>query len=138
MLIRGATNASHRMGMVRHENTQPELALRKALTLRGLRYRIHRRELPGTPDIVFVSAKLAIFVHGCFWHRHASCRKSTMPRSNIAFWAEKFEKNIDRDEKSYATLERRGWRFHLAWECEIARDVDSCAEEVFRLVTLGQ
>lgn len=135
MLVQAATNVSRRMGLVRHENTRPELALRKSLTVRGLRYRLHRRELSGTPDIVFVAAKLAIFVHGCFWHRHAACRKSTMPRSNIVFWAEKFEKNIDRDERNYATLESNGWRVHLVWECEITRDVDSCADEVLQLVT---
>lgn len=133
-----ATNVSRRMGLVRHENTRPELALRKALSARRLRYRLHKRELAGTPDIVFVAAKFAVFVHGCFWHRHAACRKSTMPRTNIAFWTDKFEKNIDRDERNYAALERQGWKIHLVWECEITDDVDRCADRILELVTFGR
>lgn len=128
------TNVSHRMGLVRHENTLPELALRKELTAIGLRYRLHRGDLPGTPDIVFISAKLATFVHGCFWHRHQRCRKATTPKSNSDFWAKKFEQNIARDQANFSALESKGWKVHLVWECEIAKDARRCADQILRIV----
>jgi DNA mismatch endonuclease (patch repair protein) len=86
------------MAGVRQKNTRPEILLRKALFRAGLRYRIHRRDLPGTPDIVFPSERTAVFVHGCFWHRHHGCPRTTIPTTRAEFWLEKFSKNVERDK----------------------------------------
>lgn len=86
----------------------------------GFRFRLHQRKLPGSPDLVFPRLKLAIFVHGCFWHRHAECRHAYTPKSNVDFWHRKFENNTVRDKKVTGELEGRGWRVAVIWECETA------------------
>jgi DNA mismatch endonuclease, patch repair protein len=88
---------SERMSRIRGRNTRPELALRKVLHAEGLRFRLHCRELPGTPDLVFPRHGAVVFVHGCFWHRHSGCPIATMPKSNTAHWQAKFELNVSRD-----------------------------------------
>ncbi|MEB1361413.1 very short patch repair endonuclease [Xanthomonas campestris] len=111
---------SERMSRIRGKDTKPELALRKALHRLGLRYRLHGASLPGKPDLVFRRYKTVVLVHGCFWHRHAGCSIATTPKSNTAFWLEKFGKNTDRDKRVTAQLEEQGWRVLVAWECELA------------------
>ena len=111
---------SDRMSRIRGKDTQPELALRKILHKLGLRYRLHGAALPGKPDLVFPRYRTVVFVHGCFWHRHAGCNIASTPKSNTPFWLEKFEKNIARDARVAAQLEAKGWRVLVVWECEIA------------------
>ena len=109
------------MARIRSVDTKPELAVRRALHARGYRYRIHVRELPGRPDLVFAKRRTAVFVHGCFWHRHGCSRTST-PKSREDFWLGKFDANVERDRKNEALLLHHGWRVFVAWECEIERD----------------
>jgi len=111
---------SERMSRIRGKDTRPELALRKVLHGLGLRYRLHGKGLPGKPDLVFPRYKAVVFVHGCFWHRHPGCSIATTPKSNTAFWLEKFEKNVARDARVTAQLEGQGWRVLVAWECELS------------------
>lgn len=110
---------SERMSRIRSSNTSPEIALRKALHALGLRFRLHRKDLPGKPDIILPRYKTAVFVHGCFWHRHAGCKIATTPKSNTQFWVEKFDRNVARDNRSRALLEARGWKVIVVWECEL-------------------
>ena len=111
---------SERMSRIRSKNTHPELALRRVLHRMGLRYRLHGAGLPGRPDLVFPRYKVVVFVHGCFWHRHSGCSIATTPKSNTAFWMEKFEKNVARDARVAEQLEEQGWRVLVAWECELS------------------
>jgi DNA mismatch endonuclease (patch repair protein) len=84
----------------------------------GLRFRLHRKELPGHPDIVFSRWRVAVFVNGCFWHRHPGCRKATTPKTNVEFWTRKFEANVARDARTQLELESLGWKVAVIWECE--------------------
>lgn len=106
------------MSRVGQRNTGPEILLRSALHRYGLRYRLHAKELPGTPDLVFARFGAVAFVHGCFWHWHG-CWKSTMPKSNREFWEEKFRANTERDERKRQELRRQGWRVLIVWECAL-------------------
>ncbi|MFV0888157.1 very short patch repair endonuclease [Metapseudomonas otitidis] len=110
---------SERMSRIRGQNTQPELALRKALHRLGLRYRLHNATLPGKPDLVFPRYKAVVFVHGCFWHSHTNCSIANIPKSNSEFWREKFKKNKERDARVVASLEKSGWHVLIVWECEL-------------------
>ena len=101
------------------DSTKPELVLRKYLFSKGYRYRKNYKKLPGRPDIVFVSKKIAIFVNGCFWHQHENCKIANKPRSNTAFWDEKFKKNLERDKRNQQELKDMGWNPIVIWECEI-------------------
>ena len=100
-------------------NTTPELAVRRLLTAEGVRYRLHRRDLPGSPDIVLGPRRLAIFVHGCFWHGHSCARGARVPKSNTAYWVAKVVRNRARDAASVAALAALGWRAETVWECEL-------------------
>lgn len=104
------------MSRIGGKNTTPEVRVRKAAHALGLRFRLHLKELPGTPDIVFPKRRLALFVHGCFWHRHSGCRKATAPSSE--FWAKKFALNVARDLRVASELKKLGWRVVTIWECE--------------------
>lgn|SRR5581483_1920266 len=106
------------MQLVRRKDTRPEIRLRRLLHGMGCRFRVHRADLPGTPDVVLVKQKLAIFVHGCFWHRHAGCKKTTSPANNAKFWQEKFEANLLRDRRKARQLKKQGWKAVVVWECE--------------------
>ena len=106
------------MARVKQKNTKPELIVRHLLYSNGFRYRLHRSDLPGTPDIVFIGRKKAIFVHGCFWHRHEGCSRCTTPKTRVAFWLEKFHENIERDRRKLTELSARGWSTMVIWECE--------------------
>ncbi|MEO8724842.1 MAG: very short patch repair endonuclease [Acidobacteriaceae bacterium] len=112
---------SRLMARVPSEDTAPEKAVRKLLWSMGLRYRLHAKELPGRPDIVFRSRKKAIFVHGCFWHRHSGCTRNSLPTTRRAFWRKKLEGNAERDRKNYRLLRRAGYRVLVIWECELRR-----------------
>ncbi len=101
------------------EGTKPELVLRRFLFAEGFRYRKNYKKLPGRPDIVFIKKKIAIFVHGCFWHQHKNCKITNKPRSNTLFWKEKFAKNLERDKRNQKDLREMGWRPKVIWECEI-------------------
>ena len=109
---------SVRMGRVRSKHTTPELRVRRLAHKLGLRFRLHRRDLPGTPDLVLAKHRTVVFVNGCFWHRHAGCRRCTTPRSRTAFWSEKFAQNVARDERNVAALKASGWKVLTIWECE--------------------
>lgn len=105
------------MARIRSKDTKPELLIRKALHARGYRFRLHRKDLPGRPDIVLPRYRTVIFVHGCFWHAHANCHLAVMPHSNEAFWAKKLSANRQRDIRNVEDLETMGWRVLIIWEC---------------------
>ena len=107
------------MRAVPRKDSKPEVRVRKILHSLGLRFRVHRHNLPGTPDIVLARHRTAIFVHGCFWHRHKDCTKATTPKDRAAFWNDKFERNIERDARNNYLLEKAGWRVLTIWECEV-------------------
>lgn len=109
------------MAQFRSFDTQPELTVRKLLHALGYRYRIHHRELPGRPDIVFARKKKAIFVHGCFWHRHPNCKRAAFPSSSIEYWTRKFATNVERDAANLDALSEMGWKPLVIWECEVKR-----------------
>ncbi|MAE59743.1 MAG: very short patch repair endonuclease [Planctomycetaceae bacterium] len=114
------------MGRIHSRNTKPELTLRKMLYRMGYRYRLHRADLPGSPDIVFPGRRKVIFVHGCYWHRHRCRRGRSMPTTRIAFWDEKFTRNRERDRTARRRLRRSGWAVLVVWECQL-RDLDRVA-----------
>lgn len=118
---------SRLMGRVRQAHTAPEVRVRRALHRIGYRFRLHRRDLPGRPDIVLPRHKLVVFVHGCFWHRHAGCSKATTPKSRVEFWSAKFEANLARDQRQQAQLLNLGWRVVVIWECE-TKDLQKLVE----------
>lgn len=108
------------MRRVRAKNTGPEMRVRKLVFSMGYRYRLHDRSLPGTPDLVFRRPRKVIFVHGCFWHRHARCALARLPKSRTEFWVPKLEGNRRRDRRNMSRLRRAGWDVLVVWECEIA------------------
>src|ERR1700744_2956523 len=110
------------MSKIRSQNTKPEKTLRSWFYANGLRFRIHRKDLPGKPDIVIAKYKTVIFVHGCFWHYHKDCREGRIPSTNSKFWEEKLLKNIQRDEKHQLKLKELGWKVIVVWECEINKN----------------
>ena len=109
------------MSHIRSKDTKPEKRLRSLLHRLGFRFRLHRKDLPGTPDIVLPKYRTVIFVHGCFWHQHPGCKKATLPRSNVEFWKNKLEKNIERDKEVEKKLIETGWNVIVIWECEIKK-----------------
>lgn len=116
-----AKTRSRMMAGIRGKNTTPELRLRKALHGAGFRFRLHSAKLPGRPDIVLPKFRAAIFVHGCFWHRHESCSNASVPKSNAEFWEDKFARNVERDTANVAGLHAAGWRVAIIWECAIRK-----------------
>lgn len=112
---------SLRMKRVRQRDTAPEMAVRKLLFAGGYRYRIHRRDLPGSPDVVFPRWRKVIFVHGCFWHGHPGCARASLPRNRAEYWRSRIATNRERDRRSEAALRKMGWFVCIVWECEVAR-----------------
>lgn len=110
---------SENMARVRSSNTVPELRVRRLLHAAGYRFRLHRKNLPGTPDIVLPAYRTAVLVHGCFWHRHVGCRDASTPKTRMDFWQEKFRDNIARDSHNLGALQELGWRVIVVWECEL-------------------
>jgi DNA mismatch endonuclease (patch repair protein) len=111
---------SWNMSRIRGRDTQPELVVRSVLHRLGFRFRVHEQGLPGRPDIVLPRHRVVVFVHGCFWHRHRGCRFAYTPKSNGAFWSDKFEHNVARDSRNGRKLRRLGWRVVVVWECQTA------------------
>lgn len=113
-----APERSALMSRVRGKNSEPEMAVRRVAHALGYRFRLHRRNLSGTPDLVFPRLRKVIFVHGCFWHRHEGCHRTTTPKTRAAFWANKFERNIERDALNESKLRTLGWNVLVVWECQ--------------------
>nr|WP_246776513.1 very short patch repair endonuclease [Bradyrhizobium sp. CCBAU 53351] len=107
------------MSRVRGRDTAPEMTVRRIAHALGLRFRLHRRDLPGTPDLVFPKSRTAVFVHGCFWHRHPGCSRASMPQTRIEFWRSKLAGNVVRDRAASAALKKAGWKVAVVWECEV-------------------
>lgn len=112
------------MSRVRGKDTKPEMAVRRWLHAHGFRFRLHRRDLPGSPDIVLPKYRTVIFVNGCFWHRHLGCPRTTTPKTRKDFWEKKFQANISRDIANEDRLRCLGWRVLIVWECRTKRDED--------------
>lgn len=110
---------SANMSRIRGRDTRPELHVRHLLHALGYRYRLHKAGLPGKPDIIFLKRRKAIFVHGCFWHRHEGCRNAANPKSNTEFWEAKLGRNVERDLKNLERLSELGWSVLIVWECDI-------------------
>ena len=110
---------SELMSKIRAKNTKPEIAIRKWLHKKGYRFRLHKKDLPGKPDIVLQKYRTVVFVNGCFWHMHYGCKKNRMPKSNLDYWDNKFKKNFTRDKKNCEALKNMGWQVITIWECEI-------------------
>lgn len=125
---------SKRMAAVRQTGTRPELVVRAVAKALGIRFTVDNSDLKGSPDLANRRRKFAVFVHGCFWHRHANCRKCTMPKSNVPFWNEKFAANRARDRAAIAELRRLGYRPVVIWECE-SRDVNLIARRLSARLT---
>ena len=123
---------SWNMGRIRGRDTAPEIAVRSILHRQGLRFRIHDRRLPGRPDVVLSRWRTAVFVHGCFWHRHAACRFAYTPKTRLEFWTAKFGSNTQRDKRNQRELADAGWRVVVIWECELA-DLPRLGRRVRRL-----
>jgi len=121
---------SRMMSRIRTKGTAPELALRSALHSAGFRFRLHRKDLPGKPDIVLPKYKCVIFVHGCFWHHHEGCVKSKMPKTNAEFWQNKIQANVARDKANQNDLVKLGWQALIAWECDIKKDVQKVTKQI--------
>jgi len=109
---------SWNMGQVRGKNTKPELIVRSLLHREGFRFRLHKKDLPGKPDIVLPKYNTIIFVHGCFWHRHPNCHDASIPKTRKDFWVKKFGDNVNRDKKNQSMLRDIGWNVLIVWECE--------------------
>lgn len=123
-----AATRSAVMSRIRSRDTAPELAVRRAIHSAGLRYRLHRKGLPGRPDLIFPGRRLALFVHGCFWHQHG-CRLSHAPASRLDYWGPKLRRNKERDAENADSLTAAGWTVMCVWECE-TRSADVLAELV--------
>ena len=124
---------SAQMAKIKSTNTKPEVAVRKIIHGMGYRFRINYKKMPGSPDLVMPKYKLAIFVHGCFWHRHKGCRKTRMPKTNVEFWREKFESNIKRDRLVQNQIRKLGWGVLIIWECEIV-GVEKLQRKILRKI----
>jgi DNA mismatch endonuclease (patch repair protein) len=128
---------SQRMALVRGRDTKPELVVRSIAHRLGYRFRLHRRDLPGTPDLVFPRLHRVVFVHGCFWHRHARCSLARLPKSRHEFWTPKLEGNRERDAKKIAALRRAGWKTLVVWECQL-RDQGRVQRALARFLGKGE
>jgi len=106
------------MSLIKNSDTKPELIVRSLLHHKGYRFRLHRKDLPGKPDIVLPRFKKIILVHGCFWHRHEGCCYAYNPKSRISFWQDKFRQNVKRDKVVKEELSQLGWQVHVIWECD--------------------
>jgi DNA mismatch endonuclease (patch repair protein) len=120
---------SWNMSRIRGKDTKPEKAVRSLLHRMGYRFRLHRKDLPGRPDIVLPSRKSVVMVHGCFWHRHPGCKLAYSPKSRVEFWEGKFAENVERDGRKADQLSALGWKVIVVWECEL-QDVDALAERL--------
>ena len=122
---------SRNMSAIKSKNTKPEIKVRKILHSMGYRFRLHRKDLPGSPDIVLPKYKTVIFVQGCFWHRHKNCKYASTPKTRQEFWEAKFRENINRDKLNQENLSSKGWKIIIVWECEI-KDKDFDLNRLFK------
>lgn len=122
------------MSRIRGENTAPERQVRSLLHGLGYRFRLHRKDLPGRPDIVLPRYRTVIFVHGCFWHRHRGCKYAYKPKSRVAFWQGKFQENLERDRRKTKALKSLGWRVIVVWECGLEKP-ETLVTKTRRLLT---
>ena len=125
---------SRTMAAVKGKDTSCELAVRRALHKAGFRFRLHRKDIPGTPDIVLPRYRLAVFVHGCFWHWHG-CKRSRMPSSNVEYWTSKISRTQKRDQHNRETLDSSNWKCVVVWECELSSGTDALIERLNRMKT---
>jgi len=124
------------MRQVRSVNTRPEMIVRSALHAAGYRFRLHRRDLPGNPDLVFPRYKVVVFVHGCFWHWHG-CKRSRMPATNRDYWESKIARNVERDRETMTQLAVLGWDVHVIWECDLKTGIDELTGNLGLMSTFG-
>jgi DNA mismatch endonuclease (patch repair protein) len=115
---------SEMMSGIKGRDTRPEIQVRSYLHAQGLRFRLHRKDLPGSPDVVLPKYRVAVFVHGCFWHRHPGCRYTTNPSTRAEFWQKKFAGNVERDQRNQKALREAGWRLLIIWECGLRQKLD--------------
>lgn len=129
---------SERMSRVRGRDTKPEMLVRRLVHRMGFRYRLHDRRLPGAPDLVFQSRRKAIFIHGCFWHRHSdpNCKLARMPKSRLDFWQPKLEANWVRDVRNQSELDAIGWQYLVVWECEL-RHIEQLENKLVAFLSEG-
>ena len=120
---------SKNMSAIKSKNTKPEIKVRKVLHLMGYRFRLHRKDLPGSPDIVLPKFKTVIFVHGCFWHRHENCKYASNPKTRKEFWENKFKANVKRDKEIQEKIINIGWQYVVIWECE-TKNIDNLREKL--------
>ena len=125
---------SWNMSRIKGKDTKPELTVRSLLHKLGYRFRIHRKDLPGKPDIVLPRYKTVVFVHGCYWHRHKGCKYAYTPKSRVSFWIEKFKGNVERDKKHQKQLKELGWTVHVIWECEVQKDIEKVRARLQQLL----
>jgi DNA mismatch endonuclease, patch repair protein len=116
---------SAHMRRIRKIDTLPELRVRRAAHALGFRFRLHRKDLPGTPDLVFPRLRKAIWVHGCFWHQHSGCRLARQPKSRLDYWLPKLQRNQNRDTKAISAMREKGWTVFVIWECEVPTQEDA-------------
>ena len=128
------TQRSVRMALIRSKNTKPELAVRRLIYALGYRYRLHRSDLPGSPDIVISHTQQVVFVHGCFWHQHRCSIGNHRPKTRVQYWNEKLDRNIARDRRNAAKLKRMGWQVLRIWECELD-DPNRVARKLVRFLS---
>ena len=124
-----AERRSANMRQIRSENTGPEIVLRSLVHRLGYRFRLHRKELPGKPDLVFPGRRKVIFLHGCFWHQHSACREGRLPGTRSEYWGPKLVRNQERDAAAEALLKAQGWHVFTVWECELAKAPGADREE---------
>jgi len=124
---------SWNMSRIMGKNTLPEKSVRSLLHSLGYRFRLHRKNLPGRPDVVLPRFQAAIFVHGCFWHRHERCKYAYTPKTRVEFWQRKFDENVARDKSALNSLQKRGWRVLVLWECQIS-DKKALAKRLIRFL----
>lgn len=130
---------SRMMASIGDKDTKPEIRIRSGLHRLGLRFRLHCRELPGRPDLVFPKYRAVIFVHGCFWHRHNACKLAYTPSTNSDKWAEKFKTNVERDKRQLFLLRQAGWRVFIIWECAIrAKEISNLLVAVANELQIGE
>lgn len=123
------------MSRIRSKHSKPEVLLRSVLHRLGFRFRVNVKDMPGKPDVVLRKYKAAIFVHGCFWHMHEGCKRSTIPSANRAYWKGKLEKNKANDRKNTVAIIRMGWHPYVVWECEILENPHAIAQRVSKFLT---
>ncbi|WP_373325794.1 very short patch repair endonuclease [Sporomusa paucivorans] len=126
------------MAKIKSKDTKPEKAVRSLLHRMGYRFRIHRKDLPGRPDIILPKYRAVIFVHGCFWHLHEGCRDGTVPKTGTGKWREKLENNVARDKRNIGQLEELGWRVLTLWECEIEKKPEKIRQRLEAFINEGR